>query len=196
MLDYVRGMVASKSPTRIVLEVSNIGYLLHIPLSTFEKIPDQGEVTLRTQLFIRDDQVKVFGFFTEEERGLFQLLLSVTGIGPNTAIAILSGSSVDDIKRAVIMEDAKALEKIKGVGKKTSERIVLELKERIKEIATTLPSGLDSRQKTIISDAIMALISLGYGRAVAEKAVSEAAKKLQTVDNIEVLVREALKYKV
>lgn len=196
MLEYVRGMVTSKSPTRIVLEVSNIGYLLHIPLSTFEKIPDQGEVTLRTQLFIRDDQVKVFGFFTEEERGLFQLLLSVTGIGPNTAIAILSGSSVDDIKRAVIMEDAKALEKIKGVGKKTSERIVLELKERIKEIATTLPSGLDSRQKTIISDAIMALISLGYGRAVAEKAVSEAAKKLQAVDNIEVLVREALKYKV
>lgn len=196
MLDYVRGMVASKSPTRIVLEVSNIGYLLHIPLSTFEKIPDKGEVTLRTQLFIRDDQVKVFGFFTEEERGLFQLLLSVTGIGPNTAIAILSGSSVDDIKRAVIMEDAKALEKIKGVGKKTSERIVLELKERIKEITTTLPSGLDSRQKTTISDAIMALISLGYGRAVAEKAVSEAAKKLQTVDNIEVLVREALKYKV
>ncbi len=196
MLDYVRGIVVSKSPTRIVLEVSNIGYLLHIPLSTFEKIPDQGEVTLRTQLFIRDDQVKVFGFFTEEERGLFQLLLSVTGIGPNTAIAILSGSSVDDIKRAVIIEDAKALEKIKGVGKKTSERIVLELKERIKEIATTIPSGLDSRQKTIISDAIMALISLGYGRAVAEKAVSEAAKKLQTVDNIEVLVREALKYKV
>lgn len=196
MLDYVRGMVVSKSPTRIVLEVSNIGYLLHIPLSTFEKIPDHGEVTLRTQLFIRDDQVKVFGFFTEEERGLFQLLLSVTGIGPNTAIAILSGSSVDDIKRSVIMEDAKALEKIKGVGKKTSERIVLELKERIREIATTLPSGLDSRQKTTISDAIMALISLGYGRAVAEKAVSEAAKKLETVDNIEVLVREALKYKV
>ncbi len=196
MLDYVRGMVVSKAPTRIVLEVSNIGYLLHIPLSTFEKIPDQGEVTLRTQLFIRDDQVKVFGFFTEEERCLFQLLLSVTGIGPNTAIAILSGSSVDDIKRSVIMEDAKALEKIKGVGKKTSERIVLELKERIKEIATTLPSGLDSQQKTTVSDAIMALISLGYGRAVAEKAVSEAAKKLQTVDNIEVLVREALKYKV
>ncbi len=196
MLDYVRGMVVSKSPTRIVLEVSSIGYLIHIPLSTFEKIPDQGEVTLRTQLFIRDDQLKVFGFATEEERGLFQLLLSVTGIGPNTAIAILSGSSVDDIKRSVIMEDAKALEKIKGVGKKTSERIVLELKERIKEITTTLPTGLDFRQKTIISDAIMALISLGYGRAVAEKAVSEAAKKLQAVDNIEVLVREALKYKV
>lgn len=196
MLDYIRGRVVNKSPTRIVLEVSSIGYLLHIPLSTFEKIPDQGEVILHTQLFIRDDQVKVFGFATEEERGLFQLLLSVTGIGPNTAINILSGSAVDDIKQAVIMEDAKALEKIKGVGKKTSERIVLELKERIKEIATTLPSGLDSKQKTLIADAVMALISLGYGRVVAEKAVSEAARRLQTVDNIEVLVREALKYKV
>lgn len=196
MLDYIRGRVVNKAPTRIVLEVSSVGYLLHIPLSTFEKIPDHGEVLLHTQLFIRDDQVKVFGFATEEERGLFQLLLSVTGIGPNTAINILSGSAVDDIKQAVIMEDAKALEKIKGVGKKTSERIVLELKERIKEIATTLPSGLDSRQKTLIADAVMALISLGYGRAVAEKAVSEAARRLQTVDNIEVLVREALKYKV
>ena len=196
MLDYIRGRVVNKSPTRIVLEVSSIGYLLHIPLSTFEKIPDQGEVLLHTQLFIRDDQVKVFGFATEEERGLFQLLLSVTGIGPNTAINILSGSAVEDIKQAVIMEDAKALAKIKGVGKKTSERIVLELKERIKEIATTLPSGLDSKQKTLIADAVMALISLGYGRAVAEKAVSEAARRLQTVDNIEVLVREALKYKV
>lgn len=196
MLDYIRGRVVKKSPTRIVLEVSSIGYLLHIPLSTFEKIPDQGEATLHTQLFIRDDQVKIFGFATEEERCLFQLLLSVTGIGPNTANSILSGSAVDDIKRAVIMEDAKALEKIKGVGKKTAERIVLELKERIKEIATTLPSGLDSKQKTLVADAVMALISLGYGRSVAEKAVSEAAKKLQTVDNIEVLVREALKYKV
>jgi len=196
MLDYIRGRVVNKSPTRIILEVSSIGYLLHIPLSTFEKIPDQGEVLLHTQLFIRDDQVKVFGFATEEERGLFQLLLSVTGIGPNTAINILSGSAVEDIKQAVIMEDAKALEKIKGVGKKTSERIVLELKERIKEITTTLPSGLDSKQKTLIADAVMALISLGYGRAVAEKAVNEAARRLQTVDNIEVLVREALKYKV
>ena len=195
MLDYIRGRVINKSPTRLILEVAGIGYLLHIPLSTFEKIPKHGEVTILTQLFIREDQIKIFGFATGEERDLFQLLLSVNGIGPNTAITILSGSTVDDIKRAVINEDAKALEKIKGVGKKTAERIILELKETIKEITTSISTGMDVQQKAFVSDAVMALISLGYGRSIAEKAVSDAAKKLQTIDNIEVLVREALKYK-
>ena len=195
MLDYIRGRVISKSPTRLILEVAGIGYLLHIPLSTFEKIPKHGEVTILTQLFIREDQIKIFGFATGEERDLFQLLLSVNGIGPNMAITILSGSTVEDIKRAVINEDAKALEKIKGVGKKTAERIILELKETIKEITTSMSTGMDVQQKALVSDAVMALISLGYGRSIAEKAVSDAAKKLQTIDNIEVLVREALKYK-
>jgi len=195
MLDYIRGRVVSKSPTRLILEVAGIGYLLHIPLSTFEKIPNHGEVTILTQLFIREDQIKIFGFATGEERDLFQLLLSVNGIGPNMALTILSGSTVEDIKRAVINEDAKALEKIKGVGKKTAERIILELKETIKEITTSISTGMDVQQKALVSDAVMALISLGYGRSIAEKAVSDAAKKLQTIDNIEVLVREALKYK-
>ena len=195
MLDYIRGRVINKSPTRLILEVAGIGYLLHIPLSTFEKIPKHGEVTILTQLFIREDQIKVFGFERGEERDLFQLLLSVNGIGPTTAITILSGSTVDDIKRAVINEDAKALGKIKGVGKKTAERIILELKETIKEITTSISTGMDVQQKAFVSDAVMALISLGYGRSIAEKAVSDAAKKLQTIDNIEVLVREALKYK-
>lgn len=196
MLDYIRGRVASKSPTRLILEVSGIGYRLHISLSTFEKIPSHGEVTILTQLFIREDQVKMFGFATGEERDLFQLLLSVKGIGPNTAITILSGSTVDDIRHAVMHEDVKSLEKIKGVGKKMAERIILELKENIKELAKFVPIGMSVQQRALISDAVMALISLGYGRVVAEKAVSEAAKKLQVIDSIETLVREALKHKV
>lgn len=197
MLDYIRGRVISKSPTRLILEVAGIGYLLHIPLSTFEKIPKcEEEATILTQLFIREDQIKIFGFATGEERDLFQLLLSVNGIGANTAITILSGSTVDDIKCAVTNEDAKALEKIKGVGKKTAERIILELKETIKGITTSICSGMDVRQKAFVSDAVMALISLGYGRSIAEKAVSDAVKKLQTIGNVEMLVREALKYKV
>lgn len=196
MLDYIRGQVTSKSPTSLVLEVAGIGYLLHIPLSTFEKIPNHGEVTILTQLFIREDQIKIFGFATRDERDLFQLLLSVNGIGPTTAITILSGSTVEDIKDAVAREDAKALEKIKGVGKKTAERIILELKGMLKEITPTIPRGMDVWQKALVSDAVMALISLGYGRTVAENAVSEAVRKLQTIDNVEVLVREALKYKV
>lgn len=196
MLDYIRGRLISKSPTRLILEVLGIGYRLHIPLSTFEKIPNHGEVTILTQLFIREDQIKMFGFATGEERDLFQLLLSVKGIGPNTAITILSGSTVDDIRHAVMHEDVKALEKIKGIGKKTAERIILELKENVKDLAKSMPIGMSVQQRALISDAVMALISLGYGRMVAEKAVSEAVKKLQEIDTIETLVREALKYKV
>lgn len=195
MLDYIRGRVVGKSPTRLILEVAGIGYQLHIPLSTFEKIPNHEEVTVLTQLFIKEDQIKIFGFATGEERNLFQLLLSVNGIGPTTAITILSGSCVDDIKDAIAREDAKALEKIKGVGKKTAERIILELKGIIKEITPAMPSGMGAGQKALISDAVMALVSLGYGRPVAENAVSETIRRLGAVDNVEVLVREALKYK-
>lgn len=195
MIDYIRGRVISKSPTRLILEVAGIGFLLHIPLSTCERIPSQGEVTILTQLFIREDQLKIFGFASEEERNLFQLLLSVNGIGPNTAITILSGSTVDDVKHAIVTENARALEKIKGIGKKTAERIILELKETIKQTAVSLPEGMDIQQRAVISDAIMALVSLGYGRAIAEKAVNEAIKKLKAIDNIEELVRESLKYK-
>ncbi|MBE7445464.1 MAG: Holliday junction branch migration protein RuvA [Planctomycetia bacterium] len=195
MLDYIRGRVTSKSPARLVLEVAGIGYLLHIPLSTFENIPSQGEVTILTQLFIREEQIKIFGFATVDERDLFQSLLSVNGIGPTLAITILSGSTVEDIKYAVSHEDAKALEKIKGVGKKTAERIILEIKGMLKDITPTIPPGI-TRQRALVSDAVMALVSLGYGRPVAENAVSEAVRKLQTIDDVEVLVREALKYKV
>lgn len=195
MLEYIRGEVVSKSPTKLILEVAGIGYSLHIPLSTFEKIPDHGEITILSQLIVREDTVRIFGFATGEERELFQMLLSVNGIGPNLAMAILSGSSVSDIKQAVINEDAKALGRIKGIGKKTAERIVLELKEGIEEVATSMSVEVDVAQKSIMADAVMALVSLGYGKSVAEKAVNEAIKKLQTKDNVEMLVREALKYK-
>ncbi|MDR4508226.1 MAG: Holliday junction branch migration protein RuvA [Candidatus Brocadiaceae bacterium] len=182
----------SISPTRLVLDVAGIGYFVHIPLSTYEKIPDHGEITILTQLFIREDQVKLFGFATGEERELFQSLLSVNGVGPTLAIGILSGSTVNDIRQAVIHEDRQALGKIKGVGKKTAERIILELKEIIKERST----AADSQRKPFAADAVMALISLGYSRQVAEKAVNEATKKLKTIDTLEALIREALKYKV
>ncbi|MCF6158199.1 MAG: Holliday junction branch migration protein RuvA [wastewater metagenome] len=196
MLDYIRGQVITKSPAHLVLEVSGIGYRLHIPLSTFEKIPDQGEIAIFTHVSVREDQIKIFGFATGEERNLFQLLLSVNGIGPNTAITILSGSTVDIIRNSILSGDAKALERVKGVGKKTAERIILELKGVMKEITKCLPCDTDIQQRTLISDAVMALISLGYGRPIAEKAVSEAVKKMQTPDDIEALVREALKYKI
>jgi len=111
MLDYIRGQVVSKSPTKLVIDAAGIGYLLHIPLSTSEKIPHHGEITILTQLFLWEDVIKIFGFATYEEREMFRLLISVNGIGPNMAIMILSGSTVEDIKYAIAGEDTNTLEK-------------------------------------------------------------------------------------
>ncbi len=195
MLDYINGGVVHKTPTAIVIETNGIGYKIHIPLSTFERIPDKEKVKVFTRLLINKDfEVRVYGFSSLEERGLFDLLLSVNGVGPNMALTILSASSVSEFKRFVIGNDSKALQRIKGVGKKTAERIILELKETVVSIVPEEVSSAETRELATISDAIMALISLGYARQAAEKAVNMATKNLGTSEKVEVLIKEALRY--
>ncbi len=195
MLDYINGGVVHKTPTAIVIEANGIGYKIHIPLSTFERIPDKEKVKVFTRLLINKDfEVKVYGFSSLEERGLFDLLLSVNGVGPNMALTILSASSVSQFKRFVIGNDSKALQRIKGVGKKTAERIILELKEAVVRIMPEEVSSAEAQELATISDAIMALISLGYARQAAEKAVNMATKNLGDSEKVEVLIKEALRY--
>ncbi len=195
MLDYINGGVVHKTPTAIVIETNGIGYKIHIPLSTFERIPDKEKIKVFTRLLINKDfEVKVYGFSSLEERSLFDLLLSVNGVGPNMALTILSASSVSEFKRFVIGNDSKALQRIKGVGKKTAERIILELKETIVSIVPEEVSSAEARELATISDAIMALISLGYARQAAEKAVNMATKNLGASEKVEVLIKEALRY--
>ncbi len=195
MLDYINGRVVHKTPTAIVIETNGIGYKIHIPLSTFERIPDKEKIKVFTRLLINKDfEVKVYGFSSLEERSLFDLLLSVNGVGPNMALTILSASSVSEFKRFVIGNDSKALQRIKGVGKKIAERITLELKETIVSIVPEEVSSAEARELATISDAIMALISLGYARQAAEKAVNMATKNLGASEKVEVLIKEALRY--
>ena len=196
MFDYINGRVVHKTPTAIVIETNGIGYKIHIPLSTFERIPDKEKTKVFTRLSInnKDFEVKIYGFSSLEERGLFDLLLSVNGVGPNMALIILSASSVSQFKRFVIGNDSKALQRIKGIGKKTAERIILELKEAIVSIVPEEVSSAEARELATISDAIMALISLGYARQAAEKAVNMATKNLGASEKVEVLIKEALKY--
>lgn len=195
MLEYIRGRIISRSPTQLVLEAEGIGYRLHVPLSTFEKVPDHGEAKLLTQLVIKDDHIKLFGFASTEERELFELLLSISGIGPSTALTILSGSSVRDFREMVLNNDSKALERVKGIGRKTAERIILELKEAMGAnfpIYTPSPQALKTQR--VISDAITALVSLGYSRPLAEKAVNDALKRLDSSASVETLIKESLKH--
>lgn len=193
MFDYIRGRIISKSPTHLILESTGIGYFINIPLSTYDNIPTHGEVLIFTQLFIRDDLLTLYGFSTTDERAIFKLLISISGIGPKIALAILSGSTLNDFRDSIINEDVNALVRIKGIGKKTAERVILELKESIKGVSLTPASKEKEKKDKLIEDAVMALISLGYIRSTAEKAVNNSLKTFKIEDGIEALIRQALK---
>ncbi len=192
MFDFIYGNIACKNPTTVTIETTGIGYKLHIPLSTFEKISNKEKTKLYTKLTIRDDEIKIYGFYSLEERDMFNLLLSVNGVGSNVALTILSSSSISQFESYVVSNDPKSLQRIKGIGKKTAERIILELKESIKSILPYSKSSAETKNMAIISDAIMAMISLGYAKPEAEKAVSKATDNVDVTEGVEVLIKEAL----
>lgn len=202
MIAYVRGPIVEALPNQITVDVHGVGYHCLVPLSTYDQLAGKtGEVKLLTHLNITEREHTLFGFATSEERDLFRLLIDrVSGIGPKMALAVLSGMSVRDFKDAVIRADITALSRISGVGKKTAERIVLELKDKVGitatwEAARKGASPLDPTQ-SIQTDAVLALIALGYKQAEAQKAVQELIKKAGadtskvTVDR---LIRDALR---
>lgn len=189
MFDYIKGKVVRKSPTEMVVEADGVGYRLLIPLSTFERLAEETEAKLFIRLYLWDNEIRLFGFSSTEERQFFELLLSVKGVGPTTALAILSGSTVADLKGMILRKDARALEGIKGVGRRLAERLVVELKDKVRELVP-FEEVEDSRLK----DTIGALISLGYNRTGAEKAAKEALQSLGREAEVESLIKEALKH--
>ncbi len=192
MFDFIYGNLVYKTPTTATIETNGIGYKAHIPLSTFEKISKKEKVKLYTKLSIRDDELKIYGFFSLEERKLFNLLLSVNGVGSNVALTILSSSSISQFEKYVVSNDPKSLQRIKGIGKKTAERIILELKEKVKCILPDSKSSTDTGRMAIISDAVMAMVSLGYAMSEAENAVNKASNNIDITEGVEALIKEAL----
>ncbi|MDZ7291201.1 MAG: Holliday junction branch migration protein RuvA [candidate division KSB1 bacterium] len=195
MIAKLNGRLLEKSPTRILVDVGGVGYEIHIPLSTFDKLGQIGDDTsLFTHLHVREDALQLFGFATATEKQLFQYLLSVTGIGPKVAQSILSGCSVDTFCRYIVQNEISALTTIPGIGKKTAERLVLELKDRLQrwmpqEGAVTPPSEISA----ITEEAILALTSLGYKRPSAQKAIEQVIKEHGELP-IEELIKRALHY--
>ncbi len=194
MFDFIQGNIAHKTPTTTTIENNGIGYKINIPLSTYERILNKENAKLYTKLTIRDDEIKLYGFFSIEERNMFNLLVSINGVGSSMALTILSSSSISQFEKYVINNDPKSLQRIKGIGKKTAERIILELKETIKGLVADSKTSTDTRNILIVSDAIMAMVSLGYTKAEAEKAVSSASNKIDGSAGVEVLIKEALSY--
>jgi len=195
MFDYIHGKLIKKTATEAVIDVHGVGYLLKISLSTSEKLPETGqEVTVKTYLHVREDAFQLFGFISEEERRVYTSLLSTSGIGPKLALTILSGLSPGKVIAAIKNRDELTLNAISGVGKKTAQRLIIELKDKFKDISV-MDSANEAPVNTLSSfenETIMALISLGYSRIQAEKAVRKLSGK-STVNSIEELIKQALK---
>lgn len=198
MIAFLRGLLAEALPHRATLDVHGVGYVMLIPLTTFDRLPQVGaEVQLLTHYHVTDRDHTLFGFFTSEERDLFRLLMDrVSGIGPKMALSVLSGLPVAAFKDAVIAGDVKTLSRIKGVGGKTAERIVLELKDKVGVVdawqnARTAKGTHDPKQEAQ-SDAVLGLIALGYKQSEAQKTVNELMRQAE-LDTADKLIREALR---
>ena len=195
MIASLSGTLKYKSPTEVLVEVNGVGYSLNIPLSTYEKLgPVSSQVALLTYLHVREDALQLFGFITEAERHLFKLLISVSGIGPRIAQGVLSGMSASELKQHIVRGNSAALTAIPNVGKKTAERLILELRDKVgkEEPAGALPP--DQRENAH-SESLLALTSLGYNRQAAEKALRMAMQELDgTSLSVEELIKRALRH--
>jgi Holliday junction DNA helicase RuvA len=174
MIHFLEGTLAEALPTQVVINVNGVGYLLFIPLSSFDKLPMPGQqVKMLAHMHVREDAMLLYGFMTDEERDLFRLLIThVSGIGPKVALSVLSGMSVPSFKAAVVEKDVAAIARIKGLGKKTAERITLELKDRVGVSAVWEAAGqanAPTEREREINDAVLALIALGYKQVEAHK---------------------------
>ncbi len=196
MITYVSGTLAQKSPTEAVVDVQGLGYEVLIPTSSYEKLPAVGKpAKLLTHHHVREDAVTLFGFATDAERTLFRTLVSVSGVGPKLALAALSAMTPDALRDHILEGDASVLTRIPGVGKKTAERLVVELRDRLANMdgfegATTV--GGDGTA-SVRADARAALESLGFGRAEAEKRIRKALRDHDGAVTAEELIRLALR---
>jgi len=194
MIGRLQGILLEKQPPQLLLDVQGVGYELDASMSTFYQLPEVGEsVILHTHLVVREDAQLLYGFFSLSERLMFRQLIRISGVGPKLALTILSGMSTDDFSRCIMDGDAKALTRLPGVGKKTAERLVIELKDRLdKDASVSLPGvpAAVSRVASPVNDAVSALISLGYKAQQASKVVRDLdVTGLSTED----IIRQALK---
>ncbi len=198
MIASLTGILKSKSPTEILVDVNGVGFAISVPLSTSSSLgPVESTVRILTHLHVREDAVQLYGFATEPERQLFRHLLSVSGIGPKTALGILSGMSTADLQNHIASGNTAALTAVPGVGKKTAERLIIELREKVgradKAFQDAIASG--DRDAEMRNEALLALTSLGYNRVAAEKAIRMALQGgRERATSVEDLIKKALKY--
>jgi Holliday junction DNA helicase RuvA len=197
MIGQLRGVILEKQPPQLLLEVNGVGYEVDAPMSTFYRLPDVGQmVLLHTHFVVREDAHHLYGFYSREERSLFRTLLKVNGVGPKLALTILSGIDTKEFVQAILNNDTANLVRLPGVGKKTAERLIVEMRDKFNGWQETLPNPIDNHDlkkpmtNQAIQDAISALIALGYKPQEASRAISKIEEKNL---NSEEMIRRALR---
>lgn len=193
MITHIRGVLVEKNPAYVVIETSDgIGYYIHISLSTFSQLKDEKELKLYTHFVVKEDAQVLYGFYEESERTLFRLLISVNGIGPNTACLILSALSVQDLVNAISAEDVRTIQSVKGIGAKTAQRVIIELKDKLSKASFAAAENFSTDYNNNKSEALSALVALGFAKNPAEKVLDKILKEEASL-TVEELIKKALK---
>lgn len=195
MIGYLKGEIAVVDPTYFIIEVNGVGYEVKISLNTYTRLKDQKQCKIYTYLNIREDAHILYGFYDLNEKWLFTQLITVSGVGPSTAIMMLSSMNVSEIQEAIAMEDVSLIKSVKGIGSKTAERVILELKDKIKKgITTDKMSDVSIPQISLLkNEALAALITLGFQKSQAEKSVHNILKNANKDITLEEVIKLALK---
>lgn len=202
MYEFLIGNLIEKSPTKAVLDVHGVGYEIRIPVSTFSKLPALGDQTkLLTHFIVREDVQQLYGFSTSEEREFFRLLISISGIGPKMGITMLSGMTLQELRQAIIQGSVMTLTNIPGIGKKTAERVIVELREKVVALdvreGTPTSNVLGSPKDQVNEDCLRALQELGYNKQASKEALQKAWKEIEgngVQGTVPELIRKSLKY--
>lgn len=194
MIRYLNGPISFKTPNYIIVEAGGVGYEVNISMYTYAKVESLERVKIHTYLHIKEDSHTLYGFFEDVERQMFTLLISVSGIGPNTAMTIFSGMSPEEVQASILGEDTAAFNRVKGIGPKTAKRIILDLKDKVKkQFGTDIKIPVGSTVSPERQEAISALLALGFNKIAVQKAVNKVLREEVEASTAEQIIRLALK---
>lgn len=194
MYAYLKGLITYRTATFLTLEVGGVGYHLNIPLSTYSTLEGREQATLYTHFHVTEDAHTLYGFATQTERNLFVQLISVTGVGPTSALLLLSSMSVDEIRSAIIGEQAHVLQRAKGIGPKASKQIILDLKDKLSKESPDGPVLMPLADNAVRDEALNALLALGINRIAGQKALNQVLKEQPGSAKVEDMIKAALKF--
>ena len=195
MYAYLQGKLVFKDPTFVIIDINGVGYEVKISLNTFGQIQDNENIKLYTHFHVKEDAQTLFGFADEEERKLFLHLISISGVGPSTGLMVLSSLRPEEIEQAIVSEDVKTIQAVKGIGAKTAQRIILELKDKLGKESTSgdLTNLIKTPQSSTRNEALAALVTLGINKAAAQKSIDRIFKEKGSQLSLEEVIRLALK---